>query len=119
MKFCQTHWDMLRASVESRGMGHLVAANGRDALARTVADLEGRAEPDDFDPLMGAHNVILSRALDAVGLGLMFGDLCPVCEVLPNWPPIPEGHRYATNESYWIDGPVDAMREIAQQRGLV
>ena len=119
MKFCQSHWDALKTAVESRGMGHLIAANGRDAHARMVAELEGRAEVDDFEPLMAAHNMILSHAIEWVGLGLFAGDLCPVCEMLKTYPPIPEGHRYASNESYLIDGPADAVLEIAREAGIM
>lgn len=118
MKFCQPHWDALRAAVESRGLGHLIAANGRDALARTVAELEGRDEPDDFDPLMSAHWMIAGRATDVLGLAIFTGDYCPVCELLKVTPPPPEGHRYATNEAYFIDGPADAVLAEAQARGL-
>lgn len=37
---------------------------------------------------------------------------------LRTFPP-PEGHRYATNEAYFIDGPADAALAEARARGLV
>lgn len=118
MKFCQPHWDALRAAIESRGLGHLVAANGRDVFARMVAELEGRSDVDDFDPLMGAHNLIISKVMQGGGLYLMTGDYCPVCEFCKHVPPPPAGHRYPTNEAYMIDGPADAMLEEARRLGL-
>lgn len=118
MKFCQPHWDALRAAIDTRGLGHLVSANGRDVHARMVAELEGRAEADDFDPLMAAHNMIVSHVMKGGGLYLLTGDYCPVCEFCKHVPPPPDGHRYATNESYMIDGPADAVLEIATHRGL-
>jgi hypothetical protein len=54
MKMCQPHWERLKAAVESRGLGHLIAANGRDAAARAAAELKGTDEVDDYDPLMAA-----------------------------------------------------------------
>lgn len=119
MKMCRPHWDQLRAAVESRGLGHLIAANGREAHARAVAELKGEADPvADFDPLMVAHNMILSHATEGLGLFLFTGDYCPVCELLKVYPPIPEGHRYKTNQSYMIDGPADAVLEMAREAGV-
>jgi hypothetical protein len=119
MKFCQPHWDRLKTAIESRGLGHLIAANGRDAIARMVADLEQRSELSDYDPLMSAHWKIVSVAEQYLGLSLYFGEaICPLCEVLKVYPPIPNGHRYASNESYFIDGPADAELDFAKENGL-
>jgi hypothetical protein len=118
MKFCQPHWDALRTAVEARGLGHLIAANGRDAVARTVADFAGRADVSDFDPLMSAHWMIAERATQVLGLALYCGDLCPVCELLTVTPPPPPGHRYATNDAYFIDGPADAVLARCQELGI-
>lgn len=123
MKFCQSHWDALKGAIESRGLGHLIAANGRDAHARAVAELTGRAELADFDPLLAAHKRITSTCLDWCGISLLMrakdGDhLCPLCETLKTYPPIPEGHRYKSNESYFIDGPADAILAACEEWGI-
>lgn len=118
MKMCQTHWVRLREAVEARGLAHLIASNGREAMLRTVAELKGDDDVSDFDPLMTAHNMILSHAMDGFGLVLLTGDYCPVCELLKVYPPIPEGHRYASNESYMIDGPADAVLAMARAAGV-
>lgn len=124
MKFCQPHWDRLLEAIESRGLGHLIAANGREALARTVAEVEGKNDLSDYDPLMSAHWAIVSEAQNWLAysggdpLSLFFGDVCPVCETLKTYPPIPEGHRYASNESYFIDGPADAALEFCRANGI-
>ncbi len=117
MKMCQPHWDALRAAVESRGLGYLIAANSRDAHARAVSELQGKSEADDFDPLVAAHNMIWSKSIETFGLGIM-GDFCPVCEFLKVCPLPPTGHKYATNDSYFIDGPADAVLEIAKELKL-
>lgn len=125
MKMCERHWSALRAAIDARGMGHLVAANGRDAFARTVAELQGNAEADDFDPLMGAHNMIWSRALSELGLYVMRpaeegGEQpCPACDLIANYPEPEPGHKYPTNQSYFIDGPADAALHEATARGLM
>lgn len=118
MKFCQSHWDALREAIESRGLGHLIAANGREAAARTAAELKGTADLSDYDPLMAAHWQIVAVATEYCGFALYAGDVCPVCEVLKVYPPIPPGHRYATNEQYFIDGPADAALEFCREQGI-
>lgn len=125
MKFCQRHWDTLRVAVESRGLGHLIAANGRDAHARAVAELQGHAERDDFDPLMNAHWMIVSVVQQRIGLALFFGeDICPVCEGIKTNEGVvdPKLNRIYTpeeEESYWIEGPADAVLAEARRLGLV
>lgn len=121
---CQPHWDALKDAIESRGLGGLIAANARDAHARAVADLEGKSERDDFDPLMDATWMIYGRATRDFGLAMMTVDeqgnqYCPMCELVKHTPQPPEGHRYATNEAYFIDGPADAALAEAKARGLV
>lgn len=118
MKFCQPHWDELREAILDHGLGHLIAANGREAASRTKAELEGKATVADFDPLIAAHNMIWKRALQTLGLGIMVGDLCPVCELLKVTPPPPAGHRYATNDEYFIQGPADAVLETCKEMGI-
>jgi hypothetical protein len=115
MKFCQPHWTALKTAVEARGLGHLIAANGRDAAARVAADLKGAAEVDDYDPLMSAHWMIVNRVLEHMGLALMFDDLCPVCEAI-------EGHKQVMTrdevEQYYIDGPADAVLAHCRELGI-
>lgn len=124
MKMCAEHWQKLRAAIEVRGLSHLVARSGAEAVQNTVLELEGREAEAYFDPLMAVHNMIWSACLSALGLGLMMVDeqgnhLCPLCTILPDYPPIPEGHRYKSKESYFIDGPADAVLELARAKGLV
>ena len=66
MKFCQPHWDALRAAIEARGLSALVAESGEKAASNLVSELTGGPSIDNFDPLMGAHNAILSRAMDEI-----------------------------------------------------
>jgi hypothetical protein len=119
MKFCMPHWNALRAAIEARGMGHLVAKTGAEAVEGLVLELEGRAAEAFFDPLMTAHSMISSHVLGFAGLYLLTGDHCPVCEFCKHAPPPPDGHRYATNDAYMIDGPADAVLAMAQEQGLV
>lgn len=121
MRFCPQHWDALRSAIDSRGLGPLVAANSRDAVARLKAELDGKDEPDDFDPLMSAHWMIVARATEMGGLYLMTGDYCPVCEALKHHPAdcgIAECTP-ALVESHWIDGPADEVLRVAREKGLV
>jgi len=119
VRFCQQHWGALRAAIDARGMSHLVAKDGHQAVENMVLELEGREQEALFDPLMAAHNMIARKALEHGGLYMLTGDYCPVCEFCKHCPPPPAGHRYQTNESYMIDGPVDFLVGIAIEKGLM
>ncbi len=124
MKFCQAHWDKLREAVKVRGLWHLVAQNGEQAIENEIAKIEGRADNRNYDPLMSCHWMIVNRALDLGGLYLMTGDYCPICESIKHTvgklkdendqPCTQEGE-----ERYWIDGPADAALKHCQEIGLV
>lgn len=94
-------------------MEHLGAKSGEQAAAAMVTELEGRAAENDFDPLMGAHNMIWSKGLEVCGLGLMRedgpneGHYCPVCKAMEMY------------EDWWIEGPADAMLKEAKDKNLL
>jgi hypothetical protein len=84
MKMCMPHWTALRAAIDARGLAALVADNGEKAAANVASELADGQTIDNFDPLMGAHNAILSNALDAAGAVILFAapdgsDVCPLC----------------------------------------
>ncbi len=67
MNFCQEHWDMLKAAIESRGLMDLVAPDGETAVAQLAHQLEaGEAKPTNYDPLMSAMFAISGNAADLV-----------------------------------------------------
>ncbi len=66
MKFCKDHWDKLRASIGARGLTSLVPKSGEEACSRMINTLQGDDNLKDFDPLMSAHNQILSNAMDMI-----------------------------------------------------
>lgn len=93
MKFCQGHWDRLRKAIDDRGLGHLVAPDGK-AAAQQMADQLERADrgeepftPVNYDPLMAAHWAIVnavSALAPGIALHLMMPDedgseKCPLC----------------------------------------
>ena len=63
MKFCQPHWLKLQAAVKENRMWHLVSSSQKEAKARIERQSRNVARPNDFDPLLSAHNAILSNAL--------------------------------------------------------
>jgi len=111
LKFCQPHWDELKDAVKARGMWPLVAENGQAAINRMVDEIENRATDDTYDPLMSAHWMIASRALECGGLYLMTGEYCPLCEV--------ENHTEAGEAAKWIAGCTDSIRTFCQERGIL
>lgn len=116
MRFCQSHWDALRAAIDARGLSHLVARSGKEACERLVAESKGEATDATWDPLMAAHNMIVSRVLELGGPYIFTGDYCPVCEAI-------RGHaKHMTREQvekHYTDGPADAVLQLAREKGLV
>lgn len=113
MKFCQPHWSDLRAAIDARGLTPLVAADGRTAARNMAAELHGQPESiKTFDPLMSAHWAIASNALELVGMRLMFGELCPICEVNEE---APRHGKPATFADDWVNLAADgAARRVAE-----
>lgn len=66
MKFCQNHWDKLRAAIEAQGLDSMVPKSGEEACNRMVKQLQGNEVLNNYDPLMAAHNAILSNAMDTL-----------------------------------------------------
>lgn len=124
MRFCKPHWDALRAAVTQRGMDHLVAKSGEEAMASMVAELGGTATKQDWDPLMAAHWAIVTRVTERVGLAaLTTPDFCPLCavqesyeHVAATYDPIPAG---AVDAQHWVDSCMDAMLRHARECGLM
>lgn len=91
MKFCTQHWDALRQAIQDVGLSTLVAEDGREAMAKMVGSLNDGVSIDNFDPLMQAHNTIMSNALHLCNqnggeqstlelMGVLSGvDWCPLC----------------------------------------
>jgi hypothetical protein len=67
MKFCQRHWDMMRAAVTAMGMEPLVASGGEAAVANLVDEIAHGATVDNFDPLMAMHWNIATNLLGKLG----------------------------------------------------
>ena len=112
MRICQPHWDRIRKALDDRGIGHLGAKSGAEAVRAIVTELEGRAAENDFDPLMGCNNMIFAEGLKRCGLVLMTpkedgSERCPICESM---------EQYA---EWWIQGPADAMFKEAKEKGIV
>lgn len=84
MKFCQPHWETLRAAIDARGLYHLVAKGGEQAARNLAAEVTAGPSIQTFDPLMSAHNEIWMRAMDVGGLAIMApnadgSERCPIC----------------------------------------
>jgi hypothetical protein len=125
MKFCTDHWTKMREKVIELGMGSLIAKSGEEILAKQVEELKGNASKSTFDPLMAAHNMIVSFAVEMVGLDIMMDNedgtpRCPICY-------LQAGHLATckepdctwTYESIWISGAVGKSLSEAKRLGLV
>ncbi len=109
MSICKPHWDKLRVAIEHRGMSHLVAKSGQEAMNNIKAELDGTKKKGDYDPLMDCNNMIWSRGLECGGLRMLSGDICPICEAT----------KHDEKETVWIDGPADAALAHCRELGLM
>lgn len=110
MKFCASHWDMLRTAIDDNGLGHLVSGSGKEAGHKLEGQLSGEPEAETFDPLMNANFGIWNNAIKAGGPYLIFGDYCPICES--------ETHGGQPAE-WWITNAVNDQVERAKELGLL
>lgn len=113
MKMCQIHWDALKQAITDKGMFHLVSKDGHELLDRMKKELN--EEFAQFDPLMSAHNSIVSAAIAAGGIGIMGRDengneYCPLCECDKH---LPDGARD------WIDGATECSLEYCREHDLL
>lgn len=118
MQICKTHWDKLREAIATRGLDHLGAKSGEEAISDAVATLEG--EDTAFDPLMSCNWMIHNRALEIGGLYLISlkqdgTHYCPICEAIEH----ADDMTVQELETYWINGPADSVLETAREMGLV
>lgn len=115
MKICQRHWDMLRAAIDARGLSHLVARSGEEAIQR-LARADGTSDILDYDPLMVCNWMIMNQGLHSGGPYLLTADLCPICESFKVW--VDAENTEADIERWWIEGPADAALLHCQLNGL-
>ena len=125
MKFCTDHWTKLREKIAELGMESLVAKSGEEIRAKQAEDLNGNAGKSTFDPLMAAHNMIVSQAMNLVGLDLMVAnedgtDRCPFCYLQARHiAACKEPNCTWTCESTWIPGACGEALAEAKRLGLV
>lgn len=119
MKICLPHWEKLRKAIADRGLDHLGAKSGEEAITSIKEELSGGEPP--FDPLMACNNMIWSRGLEIGGLYLMSAkedgeEYCPICEAIAHKPADADVQWI---EDYWILGPADAALSRCRDLGLV
>lgn len=119
MKFCQKHWDQLRDKIKEQGMFHLVARDGHKLIERFKKEKEGQATIPD--PLIEAHNMILQRAIECMGIGIMGtnekdpeGHYCPCCCANEHLKPHENGQVCA---DYWIDSLTIYLHDEYKKEG--
>lgn len=128
MKVCQPHWTELKEAIAARGLDQFVARDGAEVARRMAADgAAAEAAKASFEPLMGAHNAILSNALRIVGTDVFLlnedgSDRCPLCylgkvevELVAEHGRESVGLRTET----WIGRAADDMLAHAKALGLI
>lgn len=106
MRFCQSHWNQLRDKVKESGMFHLVSTSGEQAAKRMQKEIAGK--PTVPDPLLEAHNMMLKRAIECLGIGVM-GDCCPLCEANKHLPNHPETNECCSDA--WINSIIPYLKD--------
>jgi hypothetical protein len=121
MKLCQLHWVALRAAIDARGLTPFVPTDGNEAMERTVKELQEGVSKQSFDPLMMAHNLIVSHCLDIAGLELLTNnddgsERCPLCFFIENC----ECGRPDCKNQYegWVERAADDVFGAAKELGL-
>lgn len=128
MKFCQDHWDRLREAIKERGLGEYIAEGGHEAASRMAGQVDARkVTKANFEPLMGAHNAILSNAMGLVGLEV-FADgaggphLCPICylnETHARECKDPKCTLGPTGFDAWIDYAADGQAKLLESLSTI
>ena len=109
MQMCQLHWAALRDAIKERGLDHLVAQSGLEAVEYLKREIEGTKTLIEYDPLMSANGMIWNLAVHVMGLQIIAPDeegkpQCPVCAL----------------QSYdYISAAADGALHHARKTGLV
>lgn len=86
IRFCATHWEALRAAIRARELWHLVSNSGEEVARRVTEHQANPSELNSFDPLMGAHNMIVGVAMNVGAVQPSATEVCPVCALAGfNW----------------------------------
>ena len=114
MKFCMPHWDALKAAVAAAGLSGFVSQGGEAAVKSMI---DGK-----FDPLLSAHNSIITNVLGVAGLQVMQNnedgsERCPMCFVktLCNC----GRAECAAKFEGWIQRAVDDELAYAKEKGFM
>jgi hypothetical protein len=124
MRFCSAHWGKLRLSIRDRGLDQFVSTSGSVLADRMAKGIDGDDTKARFDPLMGAHNAIVSNAMGFVGLALMVqnedgSDRCPICFLDKDHKE--KCQRLGCTDTFeeWIDKAADEQLSLAKRLNLV
>ncbi len=106
MRFCPDHWAELRKAIDDRCLSEFVAQDDVEAADRLTRG--------DFDPLMGAHNAIMSNGLKYMGLSVMLSNddgsqRCVICY----------GLTFNEGPEAWIAAAADAQLAKAKKLGFI
>lgn len=122
MKFCNDHWSKLKTAISDRGLDKLIAKDGAEVIRRSLDEPE---EKKAFEPLMGAHNCIVSWCMDRTGLELFVAnedgsEKCPICytQKLHDQNCKEQSCTYRV-EDITIKGAADDMLAEARRLGLL
>lgn len=115
MQLCTAHLNKLYQSLEEHGLGHLGSKTPEGRVRALLTEWEGRGAENDFDPFVGAHNMIWKKGLELFGERILDmdgprdydGHHCPICTAVGAY------------DAAWIDIPVETMLAIAREKGIV
>lgn len=82
MNICQDHWDQLRAAIDLRGLGSLVADDGEHVIDNLIGEMTEGRSIDNYDPLVAAWCAIANNGMEFIA---HYGGN-PVASMLPNCP---------------------------------
>jgi hypothetical protein len=72
LRFCQPHWEKMKAAVEARGLSSLVAESGLSAATNMISEITEGQTIDNFDPLMAVHWIMLGNIQEKLGQAALY-----------------------------------------------
>lgn len=116
MKMCQSHWEEIKAKLTEFGLYHLVPEGGEAAVKKMASMIQEGPNKDNFDPLMMAHNAIVSKCLEVAGPQVLLNDGCPLCHIIDNCGcTLGEDCHF----KHWTDGATHAVKRLALELGVI
>lgn len=126
MVLCLHHLGHLHEEVNRLGLGGYVSKTGEEGARRTLDHITHGATAENYDPLITAATLVMTRAAEMLGTNRMLADAgCPICVL--NTYRTEDGRCLCGNDDCggrepgsiqpfesWLVGPESAVESVRQ-----